>query len=88
MADPEEMDLTQMNVAELESAARSCTGCELHEDATQVVFDRCSGYGSDHKRSEVYVTDVVKHFRFRAGMARDGYIRNRRASASRRAGSG
>lgn len=36
------MDLAQWSVAELESAADSCTGCELYEDATQVVFGRGS----------------------------------------------
>lgn len=100
MADPEEMDLAQLSVAELKSAADSCTGCELYENATQVVFGRGPESASmmllgeqpgdredlegepfvgpagreldraleaaDLDRNEVYVTNVVKHFRFEA----------------------
>lgn len=41
MADPREMNLAQLNsVDALASAAESCTGCELYEDATRVVFGR------------------------------------------------
>lgn len=98
MVSPLDLDLSAMSLPELEEAAESCTGCELYENATQVVFgrgpisatmmvlgeqpgDREDSEGEPFvgpagreldkaleaagiERSDVYVSNVVKHFRF------------------------
>ncbi|HEX6299791.1 MAG TPA: UdgX family uracil-DNA binding protein [Acidimicrobiia bacterium] len=98
MSSPTELNLDLLTLSEAAEAAKSCTGCELYKDATQVVFgegppsaslmlvgeqpgDREDEAGEPFvgpagreldraleiagiDRSEVYVTNVVKHFRF------------------------
>lgn len=98
MTDPHTLDLSGMDLADLEQAADTCTGCDLFRDATQTVFgggpptaglmllgeqpgDREDLEGEPFvgpagglldraleeagiDRSQVYVTNVVKHFRF------------------------
>ncbi len=38
MTDPHTLDLSGMDLADLEQAADTCTGCDLFRDATQTVF--------------------------------------------------
>lgn len=38
MTDPHALDLSGMDLADLEQAADTCTGCDLYQGATQTVF--------------------------------------------------
>jgi uracil-DNA glycosylase len=50
------------SLASLRKAAQECRACGLWEGATQAVI----GEGAANARSEVFLSNVVKHFRYRA----------------------
>jgi uracil-DNA glycosylase len=69
-------------LTELRRQAAECTACELYVDATQTVFG-CGRPGASMMlvgeqaldragvgTADAYVTNVVKHFRFRLGCSR------------------
>jgi len=98
MTDPGQLDLESMSLERLANLAEGCTGCELYQKATHVVFgdgpvdasimllgeqpgDREDRAGEPFvgpagemldaaltqagiEREDVYITNVVKHFRF------------------------